>query len=117
LVATLRVTASSPGVISNFVSAASAQTDLDPVSNTAKALTAVLSPQAAQLAISAVIGQQYQITVTGEPGQTYRVEGGTNLVSWTPIYLGTAAPNGTFKFNTTNAQSFNFRFFRSVRIP
>jgi hypothetical protein len=117
LAATLRVTPSLAGTLTNIVVASSAQTDLDPVSNTAKVLTASLSPAPAHLSITAVTNNQFQITVTAEPGQVYTVQGSTDLVSWTPIFTGTTAPNGTFKFNTTNAQTFNFRYFRSVRIP
>jgi len=117
LAATLRVTPSLAGTLTNIVVASSAQTDLDPVSNTAKVLTASLSPAPAHLSITAVTNNQFQITVPAEPGQVYTVQGSTDLVSWTPIFTGTTAPNGTFKFNTTNAQAFNFRYFRSVRVP
>jgi uncharacterized repeat protein (TIGR01451 family) len=117
LAATIRVSPSAAGTITNVVTASAAQTDLDLASNIAKSLTTVVSPQPAQLTIQSAANQQYQITVTAEPGQVYSVQGATNLVNWTPIFTGTAAANGTFKFNTTNAQSFNYRFFRSVRIP
>jgi uncharacterized protein (DUF2342 family) len=117
LAATIRVSPSVAGTITNVVTASAAQTDLDLASNIAKSLTTVVSPQPAQLTIQSAANQQYQITVTAEPGQVYSVQGATNLANWTPIFTGTAAANGTFKFNTTNAQSFNYRFFRSVRIP
>jgi hypothetical protein len=105
------------GNLENTVTAASAQTDIDPVSNTAKVLTSAITATAAHLSIVPVANSQFQITVTGDAGQVYQVQGATNFVSWVPVFTGTAAANGTLKYNTTNAQSFNYRFYRSVRLP
>ena len=58
-----------------------------------------------------------QITLAGDAGLAYTLQGSTNLFNWVPVFTGTAAPNGTFKFTTTNAAIFNYRFFRSVRLP
>jgi uncharacterized repeat protein (TIGR01451 family) len=117
LVATLGVVPSTAGVLENIVTATSAQTDIDPVSNTAKMLTTAISPTAARLSITAIANGQYEITVTGDPGQAYTVQGATNFVNWVQVFTGTAGAGGTFKFNTTNAQTFNYRFFRSARLP
>jgi uncharacterized repeat protein (TIGR01451 family) len=117
LLATLGVVPSLAGTLENIATATSAQTDIDPVSNTAKVLTTAIAPTPARLSISASANGQYEITVTADPGQAYTVQGATNFVNWVPVFTGTAAANGTFKFNTTNAQTFNYRFFRSVRLP
>jgi hypothetical protein len=117
LVATLGVIPSLAGNLENTAIATSAQMDIDPVSNTAKVLTTAITPTASHLSILPIVNGQYEITVTGDPGQGYQVQGATNFVNWVPVFTGTAAANGTFKFNTTNAQTFNYRFFRSVRLP
>jgi uncharacterized repeat protein (TIGR01451 family) len=115
--ATIRVTAPLAGVITNTVSAASGQTDLDPASNVAQVLTTVVSPLPARLAIAPAANSQFEITVTAQPGQVYAVQGSTDFVSWTPLLTGTASPGGTLKYTTTNAQALRYRFYRAVRIP
>ena len=93
------------------------QLDLDLPSNTAQVSTTVQAPLRAKLDIAAVANQQFQITLTGDAGQIYVLQGSSNLVNWATVFTGTAAANGSFKFTTTNAASFNYRFFRSVRLP
>lgn len=117
LSATLRVSASLAGVITNTAVATNslAQVDLDPTSNFAVITTTVLSPLPARLAIESVSGQQLQITVTAQPGQVYTVQGSINFTTWFPVFSGTVPASGILKFTVSN--SFNFRFFRAVRVP
>jgi uncharacterized repeat protein (TIGR01451 family) len=117
LVATLRVSPSLAGVIPNTVTATNspAQVDLDLTSNFASTSTTVLSPLPASLAIETAPGQQLQITVTGQAGQVYTVQGSANFTSWTPVFTGTIPSAGAFRFSVPNSSS--YRFFRAVRIP
>jgi uncharacterized repeat protein (TIGR01451 family) len=117
LVATLRVSPSLAGVITNTASATNSpvQVDLDPTSNLAITTTTVLSPLPATLAIQAIGGQQLLITVTAQPGQVYTVQGSTNFTTWSPVFTGTVPASGILKF--TVPDSSNFRFFRSIRVP
>jgi len=117
LIAILRVTPGIAGTAVNTAVATSAQADLDLPSNTAQVSTSVQAPLRAKLDIVAMANQQFQITLTGDAGQIYVLQGSSNLVNWAPVFTGTAAPNGSFKFTTTNGASFNYRFFRSVRLP
>jgi uncharacterized repeat protein (TIGR01451 family) len=117
LTATLRVSPSISGVIPNTVSATNspAQVDLDPTSNFASINTTVLSPLPAFLSIEPVAGQQLVISITAEPGQSYTLQGSTDLSSWSPVSSGAIPAGGTLKFTIPNSSS--FRFFRAVRIP
>jgi hypothetical protein len=114
---TLRVTPSAAGSAVNTATATSPQTDLDPLSNSAQLTTTVTAPIAATLAIVPAAGGQFQITLSGDAGFAYSMQGSSNLLNWVPVFTGTAGPSGTLKFTTTNASSFNYRFFRSVRLP
>jgi uncharacterized repeat protein (TIGR01451 family) len=117
LVATLRVSPSLAGVITNTAIATNSpvQVDLDPSSNLSSTSTTVLSPLPATLAIEAVAGQQLLITVTAEPGQVYTVQGSTNFTTWSAVFTGTVPGSGILKFTVPNSS--NDRFFRSVRVP
>jgi uncharacterized repeat protein (TIGR01451 family) len=118
LAATLRVTASLAGVITNIatVTNSPAQVDLDPTSNLAFTTTTVLSPMAARLNIAPVSGgQQLQITITAEPGQVYTLQGSANFTTWSTVFTGTVPSSGILKFVVANSS--NFRFFRSIRVP
>jgi uncharacterized repeat protein (TIGR01451 family) len=117
LVATLRVSPSIAGIISNTATATNspAQVDLDPNSNIAITTTTVLSPSPATLSIELVAGQQLLITLVAEPGQAYTVQGSTNFTTWTPVFTGTVPPSGILKFVVPNSSS--ARYFRSVRVP
>jgi uncharacterized repeat protein (TIGR01451 family) len=114
---TLRVTPSAAGSAVNTANVTSPQTDLDPLSNSAQVITTVTAPIAATLAIVPAAGGQFQITLSGDAGLAYSMQGSSNLFNWVPVFTGTAGPSGTLKFTTTNANSFNYRFFRSVRLP
>jgi uncharacterized repeat protein (TIGR01451 family) len=118
LAATLRVSASLAGVITNVVTAtnSSAQVDLDPTSNLALTTTTVLSPLSALLDIAPVNGgQQLQITIAAEPGQIYTLQGSVNFTTWSSVFTGTVPSSGILKFIVANSS--NYRFFRSVRVP
>jgi hypothetical protein len=63
-----------------------------------------------------VTNGQVQATLIGEPGQTYVVEGSTNLLDWTPVATNTLPGSGTAKFNDAGAPAFGQRFYRAVRL-
>jgi hypothetical protein len=50
----------------------------------------------------------------GRPGQTYIVEGSTNLLDWEMIGLGQDRNDGSFDFEDVNAAGFANRFYRIV---
>jgi uncharacterized repeat protein (TIGR01451 family) len=118
LAATLRVSPSLAGVITNVatVTNSPAQVDLDPTSNLALTTTTVLSPLPATLDIIPVNGgQQLQVTITAQPGQVYTLEGSVNFTTWSGVSSGTVPSSGVLKFVVANSST--YRFFRSVRVP
>jgi hypothetical protein len=71
---------------------------------------------AARLNIAPVSGgQQLQITITAEPGQVYTLQGSANFTTWSTVFTGTVPSSGILKFVVANSS--NFRFFRSIRVP
>jgi mono/diheme cytochrome c family protein len=57
---------------------------------------------------------QFQVGVAGIAGDTYVLEGSTNLINWTP--LGTnVAPANDFNLYDTNAVNYPYRFYRVVQ--
>ncbi len=70
----------------------------------------VLSQAQPQLGAPQFLSGAAQISVTGLAGQTYVIEGSTDLVNWLPIYTN----GGSFMFADTNATNYQQRFFRAV---
>lgn len=103
------------GIASNVVSVLANELDVDPANNLAFVLTTVVAPLPAALTISPT-NAQFLLVLTGEPGQTYVIQASSNFSSWVPIYTDVAA-GGTVKFTTTDAQNFQYRFYRAVRVP
>ena len=54
----------------------------------------------------------YRIRFSGLAGLTYRVEGSTNLTSWSDLGTATALGGGAFEFIDVNAVNFQRRFYR-----
>ena len=74
------------GLLTNTVTVACQQTDLNPANNSAQTVTSVLG-----LAIQPAPDGQYQLTIAGQPGQTYVIESSPDLSSWIPVSTNTAA--------------------------
>jgi len=98
------------GLLTNTVTVASQQTDLNLANNSAQFVTAVL---AAGLSILPVANGQYQLTVAGAPGQTYVIQSSHDLSSWTPISTNTAAAGSPIVF-PISPQSASHAFYRVV---
>jgi hypothetical protein len=73
---------------------------------------------AAQFSGFAVVNGQFQLTLSGDPGRTYEVQGSTNLLNWSVLatLLNTNA-NGLMQFSDPLSPNFNRRFYRSHLLP
>jgi uncharacterized repeat protein (TIGR01451 family) len=96
------------GFLTNSLSVASDQTDLNPANNSAQTVTAVLG-----LTISPVANGQYQLAVEGAPGQTYVIESSPDLSTWTPVSTNTAGTSSPIVF-PISPQSASHAFYRVV---
>jgi len=115
---TVVVTPTQAGAIANTFTVTANETDLNLANSTAQVMTMVTNPSLAHLAGTVVPTNGYfQLTLTGQPGQTHAIEVSTNLFGWIKVHTNTTAGNGTFKFTDTNAPSFKYRFYRAVRLP
>ena len=62
---------------------------------------------------------QFQFTLSGDVGQSYRVDTTTNLnnpASWLPLRTNIAY-GGSFTFTDNNAHRAPPRYYRAVRVP
>ncbi|MEO6036292.1 MAG: DUF11 domain-containing protein, partial [Verrucomicrobiota bacterium] len=116
--ATLVVTPTTGGNAINSVVLTANETDLFLNDNTAQTTTLVLIAAPATLSSAAVLPNgDFQLTLSGQAGLSYRIEVSSNLISWTPLSTITAEANGTFRFTDAAARSFDTRFYRAVQIP
>ncbi len=103
-----------PGTITNTITASSEGKDLNSANNSASVTTLVLSSTPATLAGS-VAGSQFTLTITGQPGFSYAVQGSTNLTSWVSMGTYVAPSNGILRVVDTNFPSLTTRFYRTVQ--
>ncbi|HVV73960.1 MAG TPA: choice-of-anchor tandem repeat GloVer-containing protein, partial [Verrucomicrobiae bacterium] len=76
-----------------------------------------LAPAPAKIALlSASPGRLPQLSITGAPHFTYRVEASTDHVHWT-ILTNLATSNGETHFSDPDAPRFPFRFYRAAWVP
>ncbi len=61
-------------------------------------------------------GGDYQFTLTGEAGRTYRVEYTTDLLTWTLLYT-VVNPDGAIQVIDPGVGVNSFRFYRIVKVP
>jgi len=101
------------GLLTNSVSAAGTETDINLNNNSAQTVTTVISPVQARLSAQRVAAQM-EITVSGEAGLTYILQGSTNLLNWVPVSTNVAA-TGTYKVVDPNSATLNARYYRVVR--
>lgn len=115
--ATIVVRPTGAGTVTNTISVLANEADLSPVNNTAHAATTVLNMLVASFGSTSITTNgQFQLTLTGQPGQTYIIEASLNLQTWTPVSTNAAAANGVLKFTDPDTANFTQRFYRS-RIP
>ncbi len=96
------------GLLTNTLTVASQETDLNPANNSAQSVTAVLG-----LSIRPVLNGQYQLTVASAPGQTYVIQSSSDLSSWTPVSTNTAGAGSPIVF-PVSPQSASHAFYRVV---
>jgi uncharacterized repeat protein (TIGR01451 family) len=116
-VATIQGSIGTAGLATNLATVASAEVDLEPVSNSAQAVTLVKAPVIAILALAQTSPTQLEITVTAEPLQTYRIESSTDLSAWTLVSVGPASAGGIIKQNINNFGATQAQYYRTVRVP
>jgi len=103
------------GVITNVSTVRAIEADLNTANNTARTTATVSSPVPPVLSgFITLSNAQFHLTVTGEPGLAYIVQGSTNLSSWISLATNTAT-NGTIKYIDTAFPNFKYRFYRAVR--
>ncbi|MGO8928165.1 MAG: LamG-like jellyroll fold domain-containing protein [Limisphaerales bacterium] len=70
----------------------------------------MLSQAEPQLGAPQLLNGAAQISVTGLTGQTYVIEGSTDLVNWVPIYTN----GSSFMFTDPSATNYQQRFYRAL---
>ena len=103
------------GVLTNSVTIASGETDLNLANNTAQSVISVVATVPAVLSASISNGI-ITLDISAQPGFTYVLQGSTNLTSWISLSTNTASAGGTIKFVDTNSVNFGQRYYRSVRL-
>ena len=97
--------------LTNSVSVAANEEDLNPANNTAQAVTMTYGPATLSGFFS---GGYFQLTVTAPPGFDYVVQGSTNLTSWVSLSTN-SNPTGTFNYTDTTTPAPQQRFYRTLR--
>jgi Divergent InlB B-repeat domain len=62
------------------------------------------------------LGEGFELTLTGEFGMSYRIDGSTNLSNWVPLITLTNS-FGTMQYIDFGATNFPRRFYRGVPLP
>jgi uncharacterized repeat protein (TIGR01451 family) len=115
---TLTGTPTSIGTITNGATATANETDLYLVNNTVQATTSVAIIAPSALGSATVMSDgNFQLTLTGQSGSTYRIDASSDLITWIPVKTNIAAVDGKFQFTDSAATNFNPRFYRAVRLP
>lgn len=105
------------GNAANFVTVTAVQDDIDLSDNSATITTSVVTPMPAQLSGAYdAPGQNFQVTLTGQAGVTYVLQGSLDLATWTPIATNAAPGSGIIKFTDSSAPSHAKRFYRAIRL-
>jgi uncharacterized repeat protein (TIGR01451 family) len=105
------------GNAANFVTVTAVQDDIDLSDNSATITTSVITPVPAQLSGAYdAPGQNFQVTLTGQAGVTYVLQGSLDLTTWTPIATNAAPGSGIIKFTDSSAPSHAKRFYRAIRL-
>jgi uncharacterized repeat protein (TIGR01451 family) len=112
---TVIVSPSLNGSMTNAATVSANESDLNLANNSAQTVTTVISPAPVRLSGSATNGH-FEISGTGQPGLSYAIQISTNFTSWLAIGTNVANAGGTFKFVDVNANNFDRRFYRAVRL-
>lgn len=65
----------------------------------------------------AIIGNEFQSLLVGEPNQTYVLQVTTNLVDWVPILTNRTSSQGFFNFTNALSGDSDMRFYRASAVP
>jgi len=57
---------------------------------------------------------QFRLSVNGEPGGTYTIQGSVDLSTWFPLQTVQTA-TGAIEISDTNSASFRWRSYRAVK--
>jgi uncharacterized repeat protein (TIGR01451 family)/uncharacterized delta-60 repeat protein len=111
--ATVQVTATAIGAITNFARVKANEADLNPINNIAQSLVTVLYPAPPRAERGLVLPDKtFQLTISGLPNQDFIIEASTDLIAWTPISTNKCLADGNFTFVDANAPTFDHRFYR-----
>jgi uncharacterized repeat protein (TIGR01451 family) len=114
----ITVNSAAPGVFTNSATVTAAEVDLNSDNNGSQTVTTVVGLLPTHLAASTLkTNGSFQLTLTGQAGQTYVIQASTNLVNWVPIATNTLNVTGTYKYIDTNSPSFNQRYYRAAHLP
>ncbi|HEY2952748.1 MAG TPA: DUF11 domain-containing protein, partial [Verrucomicrobiae bacterium] len=95
------------------------EVDPNPANNTAFSATLVGTAQRPNLGgANVMLNSQFQLIISGQPGQTYVIEASADLtpLSWSRISTNTLN-SGALNFIDVHAPGFRHRFYRAVRLP
>ncbi|MGA4645536.1 M36 family metallopeptidase [Limisphaera sp. 4302-co] len=112
---TLRLHGTGPVAVQATADAAT--TDLDPLDNASSLVTEVVGIIPARLA-----GEYdreaglFRVTLTGQPGQTYRLQVSEDLRTWTDLQSQTVPASGEVKFTDPDAAGRTQRYYRAVLV-
>jgi hypothetical protein len=110
----ISVIAQSPGAIINTATVTTASTDLYLADSTTANATTVRTPT-----ISFLEATNYpsglQLTLLGQPSQTYGIQVSADLLNWITLSTNTAGASGTFIFTDTGT-NLPARFYRAIRL-
>jgi uncharacterized repeat protein (TIGR01451 family) len=103
------------GVITNLIGVRANQTDLNTLDNTQFTLTSTLIPIPAHLAASILAGK-LELTINAQAGLTYIIQASTNLTTWTSISTNSPTSSGVIKFSDPTTPPLKARYYRTVRV-
>jgi len=102
------------GTLTNDVSVAALETDLNVGNNTAESIVFVTSVTSAILS-SSITNGQFALTIQAQPNSTYVIQASTNLTTWVSISTNTASAGGSIKFTDPSPLG-SQRYYRTVRL-
>ncbi len=114
---TITVTAANPGTFVNSASIAGTSTDLNPSNNLSQksAIVNGFTPFDLTAGVLDANGA-FSLTLTGGIGQTYVIQGSSDLITWTPLTTVTLT-SASYRFLDTSSTGLSQRFYRAVFNP
>ena len=114
---TITVTAANPGTFVNSAAIAGTSTDLNPSNNLAQksAIVNGFTPFDLTPGVLDANGA-FSLTLTGGIGQTYVIQGSSDLITWTPLTTVTLT-SASYRFLDNSSSGLAQRFYRAVFNP